>query len=63
MQCPYCQSTSISVYETRHEFDTIKRLRRCMQCDHRWRTYEEIDKEYQVRKRKHVRTKRKPLFI
>lgn len=45
MRCPYCQFNESAVIDTR-ELDTgetIRRRRRCKQCDRRFTTYERIE--------------------
>ena len=43
MQCPKCNTTWISVLESRHTTpDAISRRRKCKACDHVWATAEVI---------------------
>lgn len=45
MKCPFCQHEDTQVLDTRisEEGDTIRRRRRCTQCDKRFTTYERIE--------------------
>lgn len=45
MQCPYCQYTSSRVLESRstEAGHSIRRRRECLQCKHRFTTYERIE--------------------
>ena len=45
MRCPYCQHEDTQVMDTRasDEGDSIRRRRRCNQCDKRFTTYERIE--------------------
>jgi transcriptional repressor NrdR len=45
MKCPFCQHEDTQVLDTRvsEEGDTIRRRRRCAQCDKRFTTYERIE--------------------
>ncbi|MCB1958095.1 MAG: transcriptional repressor NrdR [Rhodocyclaceae bacterium] len=45
MKCPFCGEPSTQVTDTREneDADTVRRRRRCMQCDKRFTTYERID--------------------
>lgn len=45
MKCPFCQYLDTQVLDTRvsEEADSIRRRRRCMQCDKRFTTYERIE--------------------
>jgi len=43
MQCPKCNTTWISVLESRHTTpDAISRRRKCKACDHVWATAEVV---------------------
>lgn len=45
MQCPYCQHTNSRVLESRsaESGQSIRRRRECLQCQHRFTTYERIE--------------------
>ncbi len=45
MKCPFCQHHDTQVLETRvtEDTDSIRRRRRCTQCDKRFTTYERIE--------------------
>lgn len=45
MRCPFCDSPDTQVLDTRisNEGDTIRRRRRCPDCDKRFTTYERIE--------------------
>jgi transcriptional repressor NrdR len=45
MKCPFCQHEETQVIDTRvsEEGDSIRRRRRCAQCDKRFTTYERIE--------------------
>ncbi len=45
MRCPFCHSEDTQVLDTRasEEGDSIRRRRRCGQCDKRFTTYERIE--------------------
>ena len=45
MKCPFCQHEDTQVLDTRvsEEGDSIRRRRRCNQCDKRFTTYERIE--------------------
>ncbi|MEG3440281.1 transcriptional regulator NrdR [Pannus brasiliensis CCIBt3594] len=45
MQCPYCQNTDSRVLESRSSENgqSIRRRRECLQCKHRFTTYERIE--------------------
>ncbi len=45
MQCPYCQHTNSRVLESRSSENgqSIRRRRECLQCKHRFTTYERIE--------------------
>lgn len=45
MKCPFCHHEDTQVLDTRvsEEGDTIRRRRRCVQCDKRFTTYERIE--------------------
>jgi len=42
MECPQCGYDKQKVIDTRDTGDSIRRRRRCHQCDHRFTTYEHI---------------------
>lgn len=42
MECPQCGNDKQKVIDTRDTGDSIRRRRRCHQCDHRFTTYEHI---------------------
>ena len=45
MRCPFCQHEDTQVLDTRasDEGDSVRRRRRCSQCDKRFTTYERIE--------------------
>src|SRR5690625_441341 len=45
MKCPFCMHPETQVLDSRvsEEGDTIRRRRRCLDCDRRFTTYERID--------------------
>jgi transcriptional repressor NrdR len=45
MQCPYCQHTDSRVLESRstEAGQSVRRRRECLQCKHRFTTYERIE--------------------
>jgi transcriptional repressor NrdR len=45
MKCPFCQCEDTQVLDTRvsEEGDSIRRRRRCAQCDKRFTTYERVE--------------------
>ncbi len=45
MRCPFCQSEDTHVHDSRvtEEGTTIRRRRRCPQCDRRFTTYERVE--------------------
>ncbi|MCL2656594.1 MAG: transcriptional regulator NrdR [Betaproteobacteria bacterium] len=45
MKCPFCDTPSTQVTDTREndEGDTVRRRRRCLHCDKRFTTYERIE--------------------
>jgi transcriptional repressor NrdR len=45
MRCPFCDHADTQVVETREsdDGDSIRRRRRCLQCDKRFTTYERIE--------------------
>jgi transcriptional regulator NrdR family protein len=40
MKCPLCYSEEFDTIDSRPSLGTIKRRRRCKNCQHRWTTYE-----------------------
>ncbi|MCB0044322.1 MAG: transcriptional repressor NrdR [Caldilineaceae bacterium] len=42
MRCPYCGSTDHKVMDTRDAGDSIRRRRRCVECEERFTTYEHV---------------------
>lgn len=40
MQCPKCGSESLSVIDSRHTGNEIRRRRECVECKYRFTTYE-----------------------
>lgn len=53
MQCPFCHAVDTRVIDSRRaeEGDTVRRRRRCEQCDNRFTTYERAVLPLLVRKR------------
>lgn len=46
MKCPECKSDRYGVVDSRPSYgNTVKRRRRCFDCEHRWTTYELSDAE------------------
>lgn len=45
MKCPYCNAPDTQVMETRtaEDGDSIRRRRRCLNCDKRFTTYEKVE--------------------
>ena len=45
MRCPFCQSDETQVLDTRSnpEANSIRRRRKCLECDRRFTTYERVD--------------------
>ena len=44
MRCPFCASTNIKVLDTRESTESdIRRRRECLDCSHRFTTYEKIE--------------------
>ena len=45
MQCPYCNSNNNKVLESRstEKGQSIRRRRQCLECEHRFTTYERIE--------------------
>lgn len=39
-QCPKCSSESVKVTDSRFDAGPIRRRRCCLNCEHRWTTYE-----------------------
>lgn len=59
MRCPFCEHPDTQVVETRESDDggSIRRRRRCLNCDKRFTTYERPDLQYPtVVKRSGLRT-------
>lgn len=46
MKCPQCQSTELKVIESREAGDgnSIRRRRECLHCQHRFTTYERVER-------------------
>lgn len=46
MKCPYCGKTKTEVVDTRpsNNYESIRRRRRCLECNKRFTTYERHDK-------------------
>ena len=46
MKCPHCQKDSSKVVESRDasDGDTIRRRRECLECAHRYTTYERVER-------------------
>lgn len=46
MKCPHCQAADLKVIESREagDGDAIRRRRECLQCQHRFTTYERIER-------------------
>ena len=53
MKCPFCGHVESKVTDSRNtsEINEIRRRRECLQCAHRFTTFETIDISLQVRKR------------
>jgi transcriptional repressor NrdR len=48
MKCPFCGSEDTQVVDTRAnlEANTIRRRRKCVQCEKRFTTYKRVDSRY-----------------
>lgn len=42
MRCPYCSKENSKVIDTRESEDAIRRRRECIECGHRYTTYERV---------------------
>ena len=51
MHCPYCESESTSVVDTREAGDAVRRRRECGSCGNRFTTYERAETNVTVLKR------------
>jgi transcriptional repressor NrdR len=51
VHCPYCDSTSTSVVDTRDAGDAVRRRRECEGCGNRFTTYERAETNVTVLKR------------
>ena len=51
MHCPYCESESTSVVDTREAGDAVRRRRECGDCGNRFTTYERAETNVTVLKR------------
>lgn len=49
MQCPKCEGSSV-VYGTFKHGSSRERYRRCKDCGHKWKTWEEGDQAVKSRK-------------
>lgn len=51
MKCPNCKNNNIYVLDTRPSSEnSIRRRRVCLDCDHRWTTYEYSKEDLDNRK-------------
>lgn len=55
--CPSCGSEAIVVVDSRHVDTTIKRRRKCLDCDSRHITYEITERDYEELVRAKLMTK------
>lgn len=46
LQCPECNSENTKVYSTRQRADRVIRYRRCLDCDHKFSTVEQIPSKW-----------------
>lgn len=44
MKCPMCGSDNITTVDSRSDYDSIARRKKCLACNYRWSTIE-IDKD------------------
>ena len=51
MHCPFCESSSTSVVDTRDAGDAVRRRRECAGCGNRFTTYERAETNVTVTKR------------
>ena len=51
MHCPYCDSASTSVVDTRDAGDAVRRRRECEGCGNRFTTYERAETNFTILKR------------
>src|SRR5215210_115079 len=51
VHCPYCESDSTSVLDSRDAGDAVRRRRECEGCGHRFTTYERAETKVTVLKR------------
>jgi transcriptional repressor NrdR len=51
VHCPFCESSSTSVVETRDAGDAVRRRRECAGCGNRFTTYERAETNVSVTKR------------
>ena len=53
MKCPYCGNMESKVTDSRYasELNAIRRRRECLECNHRFTTFETVDLALQVHKR------------
>jgi transcriptional regulator NrdR family protein len=40
MRCPACRANDVTCIASRHTKHSVKRRRRCNECEHRWTSYE-----------------------
>lgn len=48
MRCPQCHSSDIKVVDSRTHEQSIRRRRECLNCGHRFNTYERIELRFPV---------------
>ena len=48
MRCPQCHSSEIKVVDSRTHEQSIRRRRECLNCGHRFNTYERIELRFPV---------------
>ena len=48
MQCPWCNSFNVKVYDSRPSERMVTRYRKCADCRRSFKTVEIMDKEYKL---------------
>lgn len=48
MQCPWCNSFNVNVYDSRPSVQMVTRRRKCTDCGRGFKTVEIIEKEYKL---------------